>query len=175
MRRRAAYQLSHKSLAAHLASLNTCRLIGGRTFKVNHHAPAGGVPAIPQKSGGAFGIPEYMPPNRRQDFQGKSRIECSSETVFCSRSVSRKGCRRLEDTVFCCGVNAPAAHFITKYPARRALSDWILLKNVVAATYFSAETVYDTVQKRKRNSAKLPECRLRFIRRKCHDTQNHRN
>ena len=114
-------------------------------IRENLHAPAADAPAVPQKSGGAFGIPEYMPPNRRQDFQGKNRIECSSETVFCSRSVSRKGCRRLEDTVFCCGVNAPAAHFITKYPARRALSDWILLKNVVAATYFSAETVYDTV------------------------------
>ena len=71
MRRRAALQPSLKSVAAHLASLNTCRLFGGRTFKVNHHAPAADAPAIPQKSGGAFGIPEYMPPNRRQDFQSK--------------------------------------------------------------------------------------------------------
>ena len=32
----------------------------------NHHAPAADVPAIPQKSGGAFGIPELTPPIRRQ-------------------------------------------------------------------------------------------------------------
>ena len=31
-------------------------------------------PAIPQKSGGALGIPELTPPNRRQDFQGKYTI-----------------------------------------------------------------------------------------------------
>ena len=66
MRRRPMHRLSHKSLAAHLASLNTCRLIGGRTFKVNPHAPAVDAPAIPQKSGGAFGIPELTPPIRRQ-------------------------------------------------------------------------------------------------------------
>ena len=66
MRRRAAFQPSHESLAAHLASLNTCRLSGCRTFKVNLHAPAGSAPAIPQKSGGAFGIPELTPPIRRQ-------------------------------------------------------------------------------------------------------------
>ena len=41
MRRRAALQPSRKSLAAHLASLNTCRLSGGRTFKVK----AGVLPA----------------------------------------------------------------------------------------------------------------------------------
>ena len=35
MRRRAAHQPSRKSLAAHWASLNTCRLIGGRTFRVS--------------------------------------------------------------------------------------------------------------------------------------------
>ena len=35
-------------------------------IKVNHHAPAADVPAIPQKSGGAFGIPELTPPIRRQ-------------------------------------------------------------------------------------------------------------
>ena len=34
MRRRAALQPSLKSVAAHLASLNTCRLSGCRTFKV---------------------------------------------------------------------------------------------------------------------------------------------
>ena len=71
MRRRAAHQPFRKSLAAHLASLNTCRLFGGRTIRVNPHAPAGGAPAIPQKSGGAFGIPEYMPPIRRKDYQSK--------------------------------------------------------------------------------------------------------
>ena len=73
MRRRAALQPSLKSVAAHLASLNTCRLFSGRTFKVNHHAPAGDALAIPQKCGGAFGIPELMPPNRRQDFQSKEK------------------------------------------------------------------------------------------------------
>ena len=72
MRRRAALQPSLKSVAAHLASLNTCRLFGGRTFKVNHHAPAADAPAIPQKCGGAFGIPELTPPIRRQDFQRKN-------------------------------------------------------------------------------------------------------
>ena len=66
MRRRPMHRLSHKSLAAHLASLNTCRLIGGRTIRVNPHAPAADAPAIPQKSGGAFGIPELTPPIRRQ-------------------------------------------------------------------------------------------------------------
>ena len=39
--------------------------------RVNHHAPAGGAPAIPQKSGGAFGIPELTPPNRRQAIRVK--------------------------------------------------------------------------------------------------------
>ena len=34
MRWRAVHQPFHKSLAAHLASLNTCCLIGGRTFRV---------------------------------------------------------------------------------------------------------------------------------------------
>ena len=61
MRRRAAFQPSHESLAAHLASLNTCRLSGCRTFKVNLHAPAGSAPAIPQKAGAPFGIPELTP------------------------------------------------------------------------------------------------------------------
>ena len=36
-------------------------------FQVNPYAPAADAPAIPQKSGGAFGIPELTPPNRRQD------------------------------------------------------------------------------------------------------------
>ncbi|MCC8294841.1 hypothetical protein, partial [Staphylococcus pseudintermedius] len=43
-------------------------------FNVNHHAPATYAPVIPQKSGGAFGIPEYMPPIRRHDFQGKGMV-----------------------------------------------------------------------------------------------------
>ena len=73
MRRRAAFQPSHESLAAHLASLNTCRLSGCRTFKVNLHAPAGSAPAIPQKSGGAFGIPELTPPIRRQTIRVRKR------------------------------------------------------------------------------------------------------
>ena len=73
MRRRAALQPSLKSVAAHLASLNTCRLFGGRTFKVNHHAPAADAPAIPQKSGGALGIPELTPPNRRQTIRVRKR------------------------------------------------------------------------------------------------------
>ena len=33
------------------------------------HAPAGDAPAIPQKSGGALGIPECMPPIQRQTFR----------------------------------------------------------------------------------------------------------
>ncbi len=74
MRRRAALQPSLKSVAAHLASLNTCRLFGGRTFKVNHHAPAGGAPAIPQKCGGALGIPELTPPIRRQTIRVRKRV-----------------------------------------------------------------------------------------------------
>ena len=73
MRRRAALQPSLKSVAAHLASLNTCRLFGGRTFKVNPHAPAADAPAIPQKSGGAFGIPELTPPIRRQTIRVRQR------------------------------------------------------------------------------------------------------
>ena len=44
-----------------------CRYVGA----VNLHAPAADAPAIPRKSGGAFGIPEYMPPIRRQDYQSK--------------------------------------------------------------------------------------------------------
>ena len=74
MRRRAALQPSLKSVAAHLASLNTCRLSGCRTFKVNLHAPAGSAPAIPQKSGGAFGIPELTPPIRRQTIRVRKRV-----------------------------------------------------------------------------------------------------
>ena len=34
--------------------------------RINHHAPAADAPAIPQKSGGAFGIPELRPPIRRR-------------------------------------------------------------------------------------------------------------
>ena len=52
MRWRAVQQPSRKSLAAHLASLNECRLSGGRTFRVNPHAPADGAAAITQKPGG---------------------------------------------------------------------------------------------------------------------------
>ena len=44
-----------------------CRYVGA----VNLHAPAADAPAIPRKSGGAFGIPELTPPIRRQDFQSK--------------------------------------------------------------------------------------------------------
>ena len=39
--------------------------------RVSHHAPAGSPPALPYRCGGAFGIPERMPPVRRQDFQRK--------------------------------------------------------------------------------------------------------
>ena len=89
MRRRAALQPSLKSVAAHLASLNTCRLFGGRTFKVNHHAPAADAPAIPQKCGGALGIPELTPPNRRQTIRvrnrgNKKRWMISEKEVKCS-------------------------------------------------------------------------------------------
>ena len=41
-------------------------LFGTDIMMVNTHAPAGGAPAILQKSGGAFGIPELRPPIRRQ-------------------------------------------------------------------------------------------------------------
>ena len=48
-----------------------CETIG---FQSNHHAPAADAPAIPRKSGSAFGIPELTPPNRRQDYQSKDNF-----------------------------------------------------------------------------------------------------
>ena len=41
---------------------------------LNPHVPAADAPAIPQKSGGAFGIPELMPPVRRRTFKVTWRI-----------------------------------------------------------------------------------------------------
>ena len=51
-----------------------CSIIGSAKsgviiYRISHHAPAADAPAITQKSGGAFGIPELTPPIRRQDFQ----------------------------------------------------------------------------------------------------------
>ncbi|RKJ02308.1 hypothetical protein D7X87_17405 [bacterium D16-54] len=56
---------------AHLASLNLCRLSGGGTFTVNLHAPGSGRTTNHESQAGAFGIPEFMPPNRRRDFYSK--------------------------------------------------------------------------------------------------------
>ena len=50
--------------------------------KVNHHAPAAGTSVIPQKSGGAFGIPECMPPIRRQDFQSNPQVPAGTAFSF---------------------------------------------------------------------------------------------
>ncbi len=68
--RPAADAPSHmKVRRAHLAYLNTCRLIGGGTFKVNLHAPGCGRTTTHESQAGALGIPEFMPPNRRQTFK----------------------------------------------------------------------------------------------------------
>ena len=59
----------------------------GIETRINHHAPAADAPAIPQKSGGAFGIPEYMPPIRRQDFQRKKKRRLLPERTMVLRAM----------------------------------------------------------------------------------------
>ena len=56
-----------------------CRLVYGycrkdirdKGFKVNLHAPGCGRTTTHESPTGAFGIPEFMPPIRRRDFQSK--------------------------------------------------------------------------------------------------------
>ena len=43
----------------------------GADMKVNLHAPGSGRTTTHESLAGAFGIPEFMPPNRRRDFHSK--------------------------------------------------------------------------------------------------------
>ena len=45
---------------------------GDGTFTVNLHAPGSGRATNHESLAGAFGIPEFMPPNRRRDFHSKT-------------------------------------------------------------------------------------------------------
>ena len=53
-------------------------------FAENLHAPGGGSTANYENLAGAFGIPEFMPPNRRRDFCRKIR-QRPKDGWFCTK------------------------------------------------------------------------------------------
>ena len=73
------YQSDCQCADINLNALNLCRLIGGGTFKVNLHVPGCRHTTAHKSLAGTWGIPEFMPPNRRRDFQSKKTARMLTE------------------------------------------------------------------------------------------------